>query len=229
MTSIRKDARIAGLLYLLLGIAAPFRLLYIPGALFVPGDAAATAHNLTTHEGLFRLGMASDLFCGTLLVFVTLAFYRLFKDVDVDRAVQVVILGGVMPAAIYYVNVLNDAAALLLARGADFLAAFDKPQREALAMLFLKLHGREIVAAEVLWGLWLFPLAALVYRSRFLPRFLGVWLALNGVAYLALSGAGLLWPSYEDLVAKLAFPAQLGEVALMLWLLIRGAKVPAAP
>jgi hypothetical protein len=135
-----------------------------------------------------------------------------------------VILGGLMPATIDFLNVLNDAAALMLVRGADFLSVFEKPQRDALAMVFLRLHHDEVAAAEILWGLWLFPLAILVYRSRFLPRFLGVWLAINGFAYLAMSFTGLLLPQYEDTVSIIAFPAQLGEVAFMLWLVIKGAK-----
>ena len=109
-------------------------------------------------------------------------------------------------------------------RGADFLSVFEKPQRDALAMLFLRLHRQEIVAAEILWGLWLFPLAILVYRSRFLPRFLGVWLIINGFAYLALSFTGLLLPQYEDMVSNITFPAILGEMAIMLWLVIKGAN-----
>jgi hypothetical protein len=80
------------------------------------------------------------------------------------------------------------------------------------------------IAAEILWGLWLFPLAILVYRSRFLPRFLGVWLIINGFAYLTMSFTGLPLPQYEDIVSNIAFPALLGEMAFMLWLVIRGAK-----
>jgi len=225
MTSTSKKARVAGFLYLLLVIAAPVRLLYIPSTLFVQGNAPATASNIAAHELLFRLGIASDLFCGTILIFLVLALYRLLKGVNQNHAVLMVILGGVLPAAIDFFNVLNDAAALILVRGADFLSVFEKPQRDALVTLFLRLHHQEIVAAEILWGLWLFPLAILVYRSRFLPRFLGVWLILNGFAYLAASFAGLLLPQYEDVVSKFALPAQLGEIATMLWLLIMGAKV----
>ncbi len=153
-----------------------------------------------------------------------LAFYRLFKAVDQYHAVLVVITGGVMPAILFFFNVINSLAALLLVRGADFLSVFDQPQREALAMLFLRLHSQEFVAAEVLWGVWLFPLAILVYRSRFLPRFLGVWLFLNGIAYLAQSFTGLLWPQYGGVVSKIAFPVEFGEMALMLWLVIKGAR-----
>jgi len=223
MSSTRNPGRVAGVLYLLL-LAAPLRLIYIPSALYVRGNATATANNIATHELLFRLGMVSDLLCGTIVIFLTLAFYRLFKAVDQNLAVLVVILGGLLPAAIDFLNVLNDAAALMLVRGADFLSVFDKPQRDALAMLFLRLHHQEIVAAEILWGLWLFPLAILTYRSRFLPRFLGVWLIINGFAYLIISFTGLLLPQYEDMVSNIVFPALLGEMAFMLWLVIKGAK-----
>jgi hypothetical protein len=220
-----RSARVAGAVYLLLVILAPFRLLYIPGKLFVPGNAAATADNIAAHETLFRLDIVSDLLCGTILIFLALALYRLLKGVDQNLAVLMVIAGGVVPATIDFLNVLNDAAALMLSRGADFLSVFEEPQRDALAVLFLRLHHQEVVAAEILWGLWLFPLAVLVYRSRFLPRFLGVWLVLNGFAYLAMSFTGLLLPQYEEVVSNIAFPALLGEMAFMLWLLIMGAKV----
>ena len=224
MTSTSRNARIAGFLYLLLAIVAPFRLIYIPSTLFVPGNASATASNIAAHEMLFRLGIVGDLFCGTIIIFVTLALYRLFKEVDQNLAVLMVILGGVMPAAIDFFSVLNDAAALILVRGADFLSVFDKPQRDALAMLFLRMHDQEVLAAQIFWGLWLFPLAILVYRSRFLPRFLGVWLILNGFGYLAISLTGLLLPHYGKAVGNIAFPALTGEVAFVLWLLIKGAK-----
>jgi hypothetical protein len=223
MSSNRNPGRVAGFLYLLIVVIAPFRLIYIPSTLFVSGNATATANNIAAHE-LFRLGIAGDLVCGSILVFLLLALYRLLRGVDQNLAVLMVILGGLLPAAIDFLNVLNDAAALVLVRGADFLSVFAKPQRDALAMLFLQLHRQVIVGAEILWGLWLFPLALLVYRSRFLPRFLGVWLIINGFAYLAESFTGLLLPQYEQRVSNLAFPALLGEVAIMLWLLIKGAR-----
>jgi hypothetical protein len=224
MTPTSKNARIAGFLYLLLAIAGPVRLMYIPATLFVHGNAPATVSNIAAHEALFRLGIASDLFCGTILIFLVLAFYRLFKGVDQYLAVLVVVLGGVLPAAIDFFIVLNDSAALILARGADFLSAFEKPQRDALAMLFLRMHDQEIFAAEIFWGLWLLPLGILAYKSRFVPRLLGVWLIVNGFAYLAMSAAGLLFPRYQTKVDNIVFPVLTGEVAFLLWLLIMGAK-----
>ena len=219
-----KKARIAGCLYLSLVIASPLRYIYIPSALIVRGDATATASNIVAHEMLFRLGMVSDLFCGVICIFIALALARLLEGVDRSLAVVMVILGGVMPSAIYAFNVVNDAAALILVRGANFLSVFDKGQRDALALLFLRLHDQEIFAAQMFWGLWLFPLAILVYRSRFLPRFLGVWLIINGLAYVAMSLTGFLAPRYANAAGNVTFPAVLGEVAFVLWLLIKGAK-----
>jgi Domain of unknown function (DUF4386) len=224
MSSTHNPGRVAGVWYLLLVVMGPLRLIYIPNKLFVEGNATATVNNIASHEWLFRFGMVGELVGAVVLIFLVLAFYRLFQRVDQYLAVLVVILGGVMPALIIFVNVVRDAGALMVVQGANFLSVFDKPQRDALAMLFLRLHRQEIVAAEILWGLWLFPLAILVYRSRFLPRFLGVWLIVNGCAYLTMSFTGLLLPQYEDMVSNIAFPALLGEMAIMLWLLIKGAK-----
>ena len=90
-------------------------------------------------------------------------------------------------------------------------------------MLFLNLHFHGFVVAEIFSGLWLFPLALLVYRSRFLPRFLGVWLGLAGFAWVIMSLTGILLPQYYDKVYTLTQPAVIGEIAFMLWLLIKGA------
>ena len=223
MDSTKRNARAAGLLYLSL-MTAPLRLVYIPSVLFVKGNATATANNIAAHELLFRLGIVSDLLTGTMVIFLTLALYRLLKGVDQSLARLMVILGSLMVTPIYFLNTLNDVGALLLARGADFLSVFDKPQRDALAMLFLRLHDAGVVANGIFWGLWLYPFGLLVFRSRFLPRILGVWLIINCFAYLAVSFTGLLFPQYQAMVFNDALPAMLGELAIMLWLLIMGAK-----
>lgn len=223
MSTTRNPGRIAGILYLLL-FAAPLRLIYIPNTLFVSGNATATANNIAAHQTLFRLGIVGDLFTGTMSIFLTLALYRLFKGVDKHLSALMVILGSLMVTPIYFLNVLNDVAALTLARGADFLSAFEKPQRDALAMLFLRLHHHGVLANEVFWGLWLIPFGLLVYRSHFIPRFLGVWLIINGCVYPVISATGFLLPPYENMVSTITFPAMLGELAIILWLLIKGAK-----
>jgi len=228
MSSVRNPGRVAGLWYLLLVLAGPLRLIYIPNKLFVHGDAAATAANIAAHPLLFRFGIASDLLGAVVLIFLVLAFYRLFKGVDQQLAVLLVITGGVMPALINFVNVVTDAGALMVAQGgaggAGFLSVFDKPQRDALVMMFIQLHHHQITAAEVLWGLWLFPMGALAYKSGFIPRFIGVWLFINGFAYVVLSLTGLFFADYENKVFMFSQPALFGELAIMLWLVIKGAN-----
>jgi len=155
---------------------------------------------------------------------VALALYQLLKGVDQKLAVVMVILGGLIPAVLDFVNVLNDIAALLLASGGGFLSALEGPQRAALAMLFLRLHDHGFLVNEIFAGLWLLPFGLLVYRSGFLPRLLGALLIVNGFAYLTISFTGLLIPDYADRVSRVVSPALIGEGAVMLWLLIKGAR-----
>jgi uncharacterized protein DUF4386 len=115
----------------------------------------------------------------------------------------------------------------MVARGADFVSVFDKPQQDGLAMLLLRLRDQQNIAAETLWGVGLLPLGVLVYRSRFLPRFLGVWLTINGLAYVIISFTGELLPRYQDKVFTYSSPARWAELAFMLWLVIKGARPPA--
>lgn len=224
MSSLSKNARIAGLLYVAASAVGIVRLLYVPKALFVHGNAAATAANIAGHELLFRLGIVCYLLGGVLWLFVPLALYRLFKGVDQTLAVMMVILGSLMQTPVFVLNTANDVAALLFASGTDFLAAIAQPQREAMVMLFLNLHYHLDLANEIFWGLWLVPFGLLVYRSRFLPRILGVWLILACFGWLALSLTSLLFPPYADLVYKSTQPATLGELATLLWLVVLGAK-----
>lgn len=224
MTSLSKKARVAGLLYILASVVGVVRLIYIPNALIVHGNATATANNIAAHESLFRLGIVSELLASALWIFVTLALYRLLKEVDQALAVLMVILGSLMQVPIFFFNTMNDAATLLLVRGADFLSVLDKPQRDAFAMLFLNLHHHVNLANAIFWGLWLLPFGLLVYRSRFLPRFLGVWLIVGCFAYLAFSLTGLLFPEHEDKVFNIGQLFMQGEVVTMLWLVIMGAK-----
>lgn len=228
MSTIKHQARVAGVLYLLIAVIAPIGLLYVPGKLIVSGDATATADNLRASEGLLRLGIASELFHQVVVIFLALALYRLFRPVNEILAKQVVILGALVSVPIMFVNVLNDLAALILTSGADFLSVFEKPHLDALAYLFLRLHGQGITIASIFWGLWLFPFGLLVIRSGFIPRLLGVLLMVAGVAYLASAFATLIVPRYAPLVGQVALPLEVGEVPIIFWLLIWGARTPPA-
>jgi hypothetical protein len=225
MSTIKNPGRYAGLWYVVTSIFGFFAMGYVPGKLIVHGDASATANNIAASEMLFRLGIASQLIGMAGFIFVALALYELLKDVDRRQAALMVILIVVsIPMAI--LNEVNSVAALVLVKGADSLSVFEKPQREALAMLFLNLHGRGLVFCELFWGLWLLPLGYLVYKSRFLPRFLGVWLVLAGFGWVILCFSGVVWPQYADKLNTYLQPAILGEIAFMLWLVIKGAKPP---
>lgn len=224
MRWMNNTGRVAGFWYLLLILIGPLRLIYIPNKLFVRGNAAATVDNIASHEWLFRVGMVSELVGAVILVFLTLAFYRLFAEVNRSLAVQVVIFGGVMPALLYFVNVATDAGALMVVRGADFLSVIEKPQRDALAMMLLRLHDHQFDATLLLAGLWLFPLGTLVYRSRLLPRFLGVWLIIGGAAWSILCFMAYLTPQYQGKAFAVLQPVFFGEIALMLWLVVKGVK-----
>ncbi len=220
----RNPGRVAGLWYLLLAVTAPLRLMYIQSVLIRHSDAAATVHNLAQHEWLFRLGIVEELVCAVLLIYMTLAFYRLFEGVDRGLAVQVIVFGGVMPALLNFVSVVWDSGALTIVQGVSFLEVFTPEQRDAMVLLLLRLRDMQTTAAEMLWGVWLFPLALLTYRSGFLPRFLGWWLGANGVAYVALCLVGELRPEFYSRMFLYSQPLLFGEMAFLLWLVIKGAR-----
>ena len=225
MNSTKKQARYAGLLYLLIGITAPIGLVYVPGKLIVPGDATATADRIRAAGSLLRIGIASELFHQVIGIFLVLALYRLFKAVNERHAVLMVILGSLVSLPIVFLNVLNEIAALVLVSGASFLSVFSKLQLDALAYLFLRLHGQGLEVAAIFWGLWLFPFGMLVIRSGFIPRFLGVLLMIAGVAYLASSFTSLIMPGYAHAVGQYAGLLEIAELPIIFWLLIWGAKV----
>jgi len=193
MSPTRNPGRRTGLLYLLVSIPGAFALVYVPGRLLVHGDAAATIANIAASETLFRFGIAAELICQALFILVAMALYDLFKGVNHRHAVLMVMLIA-LSIPIAFLNELNAIATLLFMHGAGSLSIFDQPRRDALAMLFVNLHGRGFDVAGIFWGLWLFPLGLLVYRSGFVPRILGVLLIANCFSYLLNSLASLVLP-----------------------------------
>lgn len=224
MHPITKSARVAGLLYLFVVLIGPFVLLYVPGKLFVSGDATATATNILANESLFRAYIVLGLVGELLFISVVLALYRLLKGVGLELATLMVIL-ILLDAPLAFLSVANDVATLTFLRDPGFLAVFDQPQRDAIVTLLINFDRQGVLVSEMFWGLWLLPLGLLVYRSGFLPRLLGVWLFVNGLAYVAISLTGLLLPQYSKVVFSMATPVLFGEMAFMLWLLIVGARV----
>jgi len=223
-----KAARIAGAVYLSMVLTAPFSLIYVPSKLIVRGNATATANNILAHETMFRLSIMGDLVGQVIFICLAIALYRLLRDVNRTWA-WLMVSFVLVSAAVGFLNTLNNVAALILFRGDEFLTVFDQVRREALGMLFIRLHSQGQFIDEIFWGLWLFPFGLLVFRSGFLPRFLGIWLMINCFGYLVLSVTALFFPLYYEAAFRFSQPVLFGELATMLWLLIKGAKVTALP
>jgi hypothetical protein len=223
-----KAARIAGAVYLSMVLTAPFSLIYVPSKLIVHGNATATSDNILAHETMFRLSIFGDLIGHVIFICLAVALYRLLSSVNKTRAMLMVSF-VLVSAAVGFLNTLNNIAAVILFRGGEFLAVLDKPQRDALAYFFLRLHSQGEFIDEIFWGVWLFPFGLLVFRSGFLPRFLGVWLIIACFAWIALSITALFFPLHYETAFAWLQPAFFAEMAIMLWLLIRGANVKALP
>jgi hypothetical protein len=232
MNSPSAKARLAGILYVVMGVPAWFSLMYVPERLVVRGDAAATARNIMAAEPLYRLGILSEVVSQITFLFLALVLYDLFADVDRKNARLLVTLVAV-GVAIEILNCLNLVAPLILLSGADYLSAFTRPQLETLALAFLRLRSGGVNLVSVLWGLWLFPFGVLVIKSGFFPRLLGVLLIAACVAYVANSIAYIVVPVRPPVVSAVALTVGgIGEWATVLWFLVKGAKlvpVPAAP
>ncbi|MFN7986488.1 MAG: DUF4386 domain-containing protein [Thermoanaerobaculia bacterium] len=219
---MKSQARLAGGLYLLILIAAPIVLIYLPRTLIVSGNAVATAERLRASEGLFRVAIVSSLAVKVVWVFLVLSLGRLFRSVDEARAREMVVLGALIPVPVAVVNVLNEVAALVLVTAPPFLAPFPQRELDALAYFFLRLHGQGNAVLGVFWGLWLFPFGILVLRSGFVPRALGALLMLAGSGYILDSLTTLLLPSWAPVVGKGTMVLAFGAVPIIFWLLIRG-------
>ena len=226
MSSLRSRARFAGVLYLLMGIPGAFNIQYIPAAVLVRGDAAATARNITSGELMYRMAILSGLLNAIVWVFLVVCLYDLLKDVDRTQA-RLMVLFVSAAVAIGLANLASQIAPLILLSGADFLSVFTRPQLEALALASLRLNSNGNYLAMAFWGLWLFPFGVLVMKSRFFPTILGVLLIIGCFAYLTVSFTGLVFPAHSRIVNQVALPFYaIGEVAMVIWLLVRGARMP---
>ncbi len=221
----KRLARLAGAVYVALGIASAFGFYHAP---VVQGDLGAIARGLVASDLRFRVGVAADILSTVLAVPLAVLLYRLFEPVHKTQAVLMSLL-LLVAVPISFVVALNYVAAQWLLSGAPVVSALAGPERQALGMLFLRLHTHGVLAVEIFWGLWLVPLGLLVRRSRFLPRVLGALLIIAGGAYVAHSLTTLLLGGQRFLLfERLTLLARAaGELPTMVWLLARGADVRA--
>lgn len=219
-TERKKTAKLAGLLFFLWIVTGFYEMFFVAPKLFVSGDPVASAQNILKHETLFRTGIFSGLLTNTLWILLVWVFYHLFRSVN-ERYAKLLVASVLVQVPVAFVKAGLSMATLLTLKG-EILKSFELVQRQDLAMAFLKINDYCVSALVLFYGLWLFPLAILVYQSGFIPRFLGVWLLINGLVYVLLSFATIVLPEYKDLVFMVGMPAMFGELVLMLWLLIKG-------
>lgn len=224
MDTLNATARRAGVIYFLFMIVAIVGEFLMP-TFAVIGDAAATARNITTGEFMYRIDILLSFVALILFLFLVVNLYQLLRDADRGHAMLMVVLVSV-GVAVSLANMLVRFAPLVLLSGSDYLSAFTGPQRQALALGFLRFHSAGAAVSTAFWGLWLFPFGILVIRSGFLPRILGVLLMIAGSAYIATSIASLALPAYKAAVSRAMMPLYFGEVPIIFWLMLKGAKLP---
>jgi hypothetical protein len=224
-TSARTYARAAGVLFLVLAVLGPFSILYVPSQLVEDGDAAATAANVAADESLFRAAIASDAVIMLTEIAMTAVLFVLFRPVSLVLSVMSA-LGRLAQTAVMGANLVLHFGVLLVLGGAGFLAAFERDQLDALALLALDLHGYGVYVGQAFFGFSLLVLAVLIHRSGYVPRVFGAPMAVAGAGYLADSFGNFLAPEHEETLGVLVgVTSVLGEVPFFLWLLVKGVDV----
>ena len=223
--SPRHLARIAGGLYLIIIVGGFFAIGHVPAALVVPGDAAATAHNIQAHELLYRLGLAAHIIILPCNIPLAVIFYDLFKVVS-RRLSLLVVFFTLVGTAVEGANVLNQFAPLTLLGGGHYLSVFFTEQLQALAYMPLDSQAISYNIQQVIYAGYLLAAGYLVFRSSFLPRVIGMLLAIGGLCYLTNSFATFLAPGFAaHLFPYIQVPSGVAELSLCLWLLVIGVNV----
>jgi hypothetical protein len=223
MDSITKTARITGQLYLVMAILMFFGHMYIPSAFIIPGDAMATARRISEGELLYRVGLMAQFLGQVLLVPVVLLLYHLFRDVD-RRLARIMVGLVLVGVAAELANIAQRYAPLIFLGGSDYLSVFTKAQLDAMSLSSFRLAASIGRALTIIWGLWLFPFGYLAIRSGYVPRIFGYLLYASGLAYLVNSFLSVVLPQQYGAVTRFLFPLYFGELGIILWLAIMGAK-----
>lgn len=225
MEANRKTARLAGFFYLIVIITGLFSLMYVPSKLIAWENPALTFQNISSSVQLFRLSIAGSIICYIAFTLLPLVLYQLLKEVDGTYAKLMVIL-ALISVPISFINLQNKFSVLTLIEGADYLKVFDIKQLQAQMMLLLSNYNKGLLIAQVFWGLWLFPFGYLVYKSRFLPKILGIFLMLGCFGYLINVFGRTAFPHFSDfaILNYITLPATIGEIGTCLWLLLVGVQ-----
>ena len=222
--SPRLKARIAGVFYIITIIMGLFAEVFVRGTLVVRDDAAVTAANILANESLYRFGLAADLIMIACYIAVTLLFYVLFKPVSRSLSLLAAFF-SLVGVAVLAANSLNHIAPLVFLGGAPYLSAFETTQLQALARVSLKMHGQGYSISAVFFGIYCVMLGYFVFRSGFLPRILGILMALGGLCFLTSSFLIFLSPTLAARLPDIGMLGGIAELSLSLWLIVMGINV----
>lgn len=227
MSSPKRLARIAGLLYLLVGLFGGFAEGFVEPKLYVAGNAPATALNVVANAGLVRLGVVADLLDQTCFVFLAMTLYVLLKPVRQSVAMAMLVL-VILAAGIASLNTVFLFEGLQVATNGSYLAAFDTTGVHALVLLLLDIQHYGLLIAQIFFGLWLVPLGYLAYTSGLFPKVLGVVLIVGGVCYLMDLLTAFLVPEIGQMThGFVVIPCAIAEISMVLYLIVKGVKMPA--
>ena len=218
-------ARLAGLIYLFVIVFGGYSEGFVMNALIVPGDAAATAHNILGAESVWRLSVGGNLLVPILAVMQLWIEYLLLKPVSRNLALLFVLFNGAS-LAIETVSKLFLLMVDPVLRDTGYAAVFDPGQVHALADLMLTAHDISFHIALIFFGLACLLLGRLIFRSGYLPKFVGVLMGLAGVCYLVATYGALFAPAFGQAISPwILLPVLIGEATLCLWLLLMGVNV----
>lgn len=227
MSSPKRLARIAGLLYLIVGVFGGFAVGYVTPIVYIPGNAATTTANVVANAGLVRIGVLADLLQATVFVLLGMTLYLLLRHVHKNAATAMVVLVAIA-ATIMCLDKVFQFAALRVAGDASYAVAFGVTGSKALVLLLLDMHNYGYLIAQIFFGLWLVPLGYLAYKSGMFPKALGIVLVMAGVSYLVDMLAAFVVPDFgKQIHGFLAIPPTIAEVWMLGYLLVKGVKTPA--
>jgi hypothetical protein len=219
--AIQRTARIAGAFYLLITVLSIFVHFYVPAQLIAPGDAATTADSIVASDGLFRMGIATELVLLLSEIVLSVLLYVLLKPVNNALSLAAAVSRLAM-TTIHGVNLLTHFIVLLLLGGAGYLVVFEPDQLQALSMVFLDAYDYGFTIGIVFLFLHALILGYLIFKSGYFPRILGVLFMIASLGYLIDSFSHVLIPNYKTGPVYLAIPIAIAEIAFPLWLLIKG-------
>jgi hypothetical protein len=224
LKSNKKTARIAGILYLVVGVFGGFAEGFVDPKMYVAGNAAATVENVIANSGLVRIGVVAHLLDGTFFVLTAMALYTLLQHVNKSMARAMLVL-VIIATAIKCLNAVFQFESLRIATDSSYATAFGIAGSNSLVMLLLDTHHYGTLIAQVFFGLWLIPLGFLTYKSKMFPKWLARILVIAGVCYLIDLLAAFLFPDfYRKIHAFVIIPCAIAEIAIVLYLLIIGAR-----